>query len=270
MDPIKVLHCADLHFDDEQDRLQNTIECCNRVVETALIELPALIAIAGDVFERGLVLGSPGTLAAIDFVHRCGNIAPVVVTSGTPTHDAANSTEVFNRLRTEHPVHATGLPCQVGLTKERPRRFNAVNGNIEDKPELSLVVSCLPSVTRAGLMAMGSLSVDAAGIECAESAEGPVPGLGRCEREGQPPWYTDHTGWPRDGERLTPIDRPAGYRSGRRIRDSRFEAHEVSPRLPRTYPHAAAAPGQHVLLRVHHPSRPWGDGRKRLFPPHNS
>ncbi len=168
MDPIKVLHCADLHFDDEPGRLQNTIECCKRVVETALIELPALIAIAGDVFERGLILGSPGTLAAIDFVYRCGNIAPVVITSGTPTHDATNSTEVFNKLKTEHPVYATGLPRQVGLTKEQPHRFIGVNGNIGDKPELSLVLSCLPSVTRAGLMAMGSLSVDSAAVECAE------------------------------------------------------------------------------------------------------
>ena len=168
MDVIKVLHCADLHFDDEPGRLQNTVECCDRILTTAQAELPDLIAIAGDVFERGLVLGSPGTLAAIDFVYRCGNIAPVVITSGTPTHDAVNSTEVFNKLRTKHPVYATSFPHQVGLTNEEPRRFIEVNGNVEGKPELSLVVSCLPSVTRAGLMAMGSLSVDAAAIECAE------------------------------------------------------------------------------------------------------
>jgi exonuclease SbcD len=169
MDAIKVLHCADLHLDDEQGRLQNTIECCDRIITTAQVEIPDLIVIAGDVFERGLVLGSPGTLAAIDFVYRCGNIAPVVITSGTPTHDTVNSTEVFNKLKTEHPVYATALPRQVGLTKEEPRRFVGVNGNVEeDKPGLSLIVSCLPSITRAGLMAMGSLSVDAAAIECAE------------------------------------------------------------------------------------------------------
>ena len=168
MDAIKVLHCADLHFDDEPGRLQNTVECCDRVIATAQVEIPDLIAIAGDVFERGLVLGSPGTLAAIDFVYRCGNVAPVVITSGTPTHDTANSTEVFNKLKTEHPVYATALPRQVGLTSEEPRRFVAVNGNVEGKPGLSLIVSCLPSVTRAGLMAMGGLSIDAAAIECAE------------------------------------------------------------------------------------------------------
>ena len=168
MDVVKVLHCADLHFDDEPGRLQNTVECCDRIITTAQVEIPDLIAIAGDVFERGLVLGSPGTLAAIDFIYRCGNIAPVIITSGTPTHDTANSTEVFNKLATNHPVCATGLPRQVGLTSEKPRRFIGVNGNMEGEPELSLVVSCLPSITRAGLMAMGSLSVDAAAIECAE------------------------------------------------------------------------------------------------------
>ena len=168
MDAIKVLHCADLHFDDEQGRLQNTAECCDRVIVTAQAETPDLIAIAGDVFERGLVLGSPGTLAAIDFVHRCGNIAPVIITSGTPTHDTSNSTEVFNKLKTEYPIFATGFPRHVGLTKEEPRRFISVNGNVEGKPGFSLIVSCLPSVTKAALMAMGSLSIDTAAIECAE------------------------------------------------------------------------------------------------------
>jgi exonuclease SbcD len=168
MDAIKVLHCADLHFDDEPGRLQNTIECCDRVIATAQVEIPDLIAVAGDVFERGLVLGSPGTLAAIDFVYRCGNVAPVVITSGTPTHDAANSIEVFNKFDTRHPVYATSLPHQVCLTKEEPRRFIEVNGSTEGMPDLSLVLSCLPSVTRAALMTMGSLSIDAAAIECAE------------------------------------------------------------------------------------------------------
>ena len=168
MDAIKVLHCADLHFDDEQGRLQNTVECCDRVIATAQVEIPDLIAVAGDIFERGLVLGSPGTLAAIDFVYRCGNIAPVVITSGTPTHDTANSTEVFNKLATSYPVCATSLLRQVGLTSEKPSRFVWVNGNMEGKPGFSLIVSCLPSVTRAGLMALKGLSIDAAAIECAE------------------------------------------------------------------------------------------------------
>jgi DNA repair protein SbcD/Mre11 len=168
MEGTKVLHCADLHFDDEPGRLRNTIECCDRIVETARIEAPQLIVIAGDVYERGLILGSPGTLAAIDFVYRCGTIAPVVITSGTPTHDAPNSTEVFNKLGTGHAVYATGLPRQVGLTNEEPHRFIEVNENMEGKPELLLVVSCLPSVTKAGLMATGRSSLDAAGIEYAE------------------------------------------------------------------------------------------------------
>ena len=168
MDVVKVLHCADLHFDDEPRRLQNTIECCGRILTTAQAELPDLIAIAGDVYERGLILGSPGTLAAIDFVYQCGGLAPVVITSGTPTHDAINSIEVFNKLGTKHPIHATSLLHQVGLTNEGPRRFIEVNGDIEGMPEISLLVSCLPSVTRAALMTMGSLSINVAGIECAE------------------------------------------------------------------------------------------------------
>ena len=102
MDGTKVLHCADLHFDDEPGRLQNTIECCELILATARVEVPDLIAIAGDVYERGLILGSPGTLAAIDFVYRCGAIAPVVITSGTPILSNVKPCLVFKYFGTQY------------------------------------------------------------------------------------------------------------------------------------------------------------------------
>ena len=168
MDITKVLHCADLHFDDEPGRLQNTVECCDRVVETAQDRITGLDSHSGRRFRERTYPGFAGDARSDRFRVPVRQHRPVVITSGTPTHDAANSTEVFNKLRTKHPVYATGLPHQIGLTNEEPRGFIEVNENVEGKPELSLVVSCLPSVTRAGLMAMGSLSVDTAAIECAE------------------------------------------------------------------------------------------------------
>jgi exonuclease SbcD len=164
----KILHCADLHFDDEPGRLESTIQCCNKITETAQDNIPDLIAIAGDIYERGLILGSPGTLAAIDFVCRCGDIAPVVIVSGTPTHDTANSTEVFKRLRTKYPIYSTGTPRQVYLTKNEPLRFIELNGDMDKTDEASLFLSCLPSVAKASLMATGTRSMATAGIECAE------------------------------------------------------------------------------------------------------
>jgi len=162
---MNVLHCADLHFDDEAGRLKNTIACCDHVIATAQAEKPDLIVIAGDVYDKGLILGSPGTLAAIDFVQRCGNIAPALITSGTPTHDAANSTEVFNRLNTAHAIHATSTPHQIALTREG--RFIPITADLP-LPDLAALVSCLPSVTKAGLMAMRSLSLEETRIEAAE------------------------------------------------------------------------------------------------------
>ncbi|MGD0238355.1 MAG: metallophosphoesterase [Syntrophorhabdales bacterium] len=162
---MNVLHCADLHFDDEAGRLKNTILCCDQVIASAQAESPDLIVIAGDVYDKGLILGSPGTLAAIEFVQRCGNVAPVVITSGTPTHDAANSTEVFNKLNTAHSIHATSIPHQIGLAKDG--RFIPINGDLKI-PELAALVSCLPSVTRAGLMGMRSCSLEETRIEAAE------------------------------------------------------------------------------------------------------
>ncbi|OPY76454.1 MAG: Calcineurin-like phosphoesterase superfamily domain protein [Syntrophorhabdus sp. PtaU1.Bin050] len=164
----KILHCADLHFDDEPGRLENTIQCCKKMTETAQGDIPALIAIAGDIYERGLIHGSPGTLAAIDFVCRCGDIAPVVIVSGTPTHDTSNSTEVFKKLRTKYPIYSTDIPGQVYLTKKEPLRFIEFERDVDKVDEASLLLSCLPSVTRASLMATGTRSMATAGIECAE------------------------------------------------------------------------------------------------------
>ncbi|OPY63430.1 MAG: hypothetical protein A4E57_03788 [Syntrophorhabdaceae bacterium PtaU1.Bin034] len=168
MEGTTVLHCADLHFDDEANRLKNTIECCDRIIGTARAEMPDLIAIAGDVFERGLILGSPGTLAAIDFVYRCGDVAPVVIVSGTPTHDITNSTEVFSKLKTRYPVYATGLPRQVCLAGKEPRRFIEFDGRTDMLDDTSLLIYCLPSVTKASLMAAGTRSMGTAGVEYAE------------------------------------------------------------------------------------------------------
>ncbi len=168
MDATKVLHCADLHFDDDPGRLKSTVECCDRIVATAQAEMPNLIAIAGDVFERGLILGSPGTLAAIDFVSRCGDITPVIIVSGTPTHDVTNSTEVFKRLKTRYPIYSTGLPHQVYLTGKEARRFVELDRKIDGLDETSFLISCLPSVTKASLMAAAHLSLGAADIRHAE------------------------------------------------------------------------------------------------------
>ncbi|WP_028895622.1 metallophosphoesterase family protein [Syntrophorhabdus aromaticivorans] len=164
----KILHCADLHFDDEPGRLESTIQCCNKITETAQDNIPNLIAIAGDIYERGLILGSPGSLAAIDFVCRCGDIAPVVIVSGTPTHDTTNSTEVFKRLRTKHPIYSTGIPRQVYLTKKESLRFIELNGDVDKMDEASLLLSCLPSATKASLMAAGTHSMATGAIEYAE------------------------------------------------------------------------------------------------------
>ena len=165
---MKILHCADLHFDDEPGRLENTIQCCNKITETAQNDIPDLIAIAGDIYERGLILGSPGTLAAIDFVCRCGDIAPVVIVSGTPTHDTSNSTEIFKKLRTKYPIYSTGIPRQVYLTKNEPLRFIELNGDMDKTEEASLFLSCVPSVTKAWLMTAGIHSLANTGIEYAE------------------------------------------------------------------------------------------------------
>lgn len=161
---FQLLHCADLHYGNDEGLLRDTTKCAQFVVAQARERKPDLIAIAGDIWDRAVILGSPATIAAIRFVREMASIAPVAIASGTLTHDAPGSTRVFNELRTAYPVHAADTPQQLALTQSG---FMPVTPHGIPK-ECCAVVSLLPTVSKAGILAVGDLSVDEGNREIAE------------------------------------------------------------------------------------------------------
>ena len=129
---FRLLHAADLHYGNDEDLLKDTTKCADFAAAQAKERKPDLIAIAGDIWERAVILGSPATIAATRFVRLMASVAPVVIASGTLTHDAPGSTRIFNELRTDHPVYAADSPCQIALIE---------NGFVPLSPDDSGIVS---------------------------------------------------------------------------------------------------------------------------------
>lgn len=152
---MKIIHTADLHFCNKPALLADIQTCCAFMLTAVVPENPDLIVVAGDLFDEGVQLGSPASLAAIDFVYRCGSIAPVVIVRGTSTHDAEGSISALDKLRTAYPVYVADRLEQVAWSQEFGFIQVAMLGAI--KP--TAILSLLPSVTKAGLMALSTGSV---------------------------------------------------------------------------------------------------------------
>lgn len=103
---MKILHTADWHLgayvgpqcDDPRKRMENTIKCLDRLVETARREQPDIILVCGDIWHVAKTWNDRGNIelrVAADYLDKLKEIAFVVVLYGTPNHD---SHEMFNSL----------------------------------------------------------------------------------------------------------------------------------------------------------------------------
>jgi exonuclease SbcD len=166
---MKIMHTADIHKKNQPHVLADIVKCCDFFIARAIEEKPDLIAIAGDLFDEGVQLGSPASLAAIEFVYKCGNVAPTIVIRGTTSHDAEGSINALAKLKTLFPIYVTDRIEQVGLTTSgfltevslyRPgQEGEGIQGLADRGGDLLAVISCLPSINKANVMATMAGSV---------------------------------------------------------------------------------------------------------------
>lgn len=157
---MKTAHVADPHFMNKQPTLDDIIKCARFTADVFINEAPDLIALAGDIVDflaspNGIEIGTPAHLAASDFVTRCGMIAPTVVVKGTGTHDGPKSLIKLAQPGIIYPVFVAEHPCQVCLTDDN--QFIPIEE--ADLACVRAVVTCLPSINKAGLMAVASGTV---------------------------------------------------------------------------------------------------------------
>lgn len=159
---MKILHFGDVHLHNGH-LYEEIVKCCLYILDKAKETRPGLIIIPGDIFDLyrdncGLRIGSPATLFAADLIRALAEIAPVMIITGTLSHDPQHAIEMFTRLQTRFPIHAATSLEQVGFVKGK--FVNITADNIEDyhKDNLMAVVSCLPSVTKAGVITQLGIS----------------------------------------------------------------------------------------------------------------
>jgi exonuclease SbcD len=164
MDPLRVLHTGDDHFANRPDLLADTVKCADYLVGRAKELKPDLNVISGDIFDEAVILGSPAAQAAIAFVEQLANIAPTIMVEGTNTHDTPDSLTVFRKLRTSHSIHVAAAVSLVGL--DRTGNFRPVTE--ENLSEFTVIIGCLPAVTKQGLLATQDMSIAESDLEMAE------------------------------------------------------------------------------------------------------
>lgn len=98
---MKILHTADNHF--EEGKLEEATRCFGDIIKTAKSEKPNLVVIAGDLFDRNMLIDSPAYHTVIDLMFELTEIAPIILIPGN--HDPENSLEIFSSLNTTEPIY---------------------------------------------------------------------------------------------------------------------------------------------------------------------
>jgi DNA repair exonuclease SbcCD nuclease subunit len=94
---MKIIELADLHLDPKWIEAQKP--CLHQIIETGEKEKPDFICIAGDIYNRPFYNSDKDSISLVRlFIKDLLEIAPVVMITGTPAHDAPGSYGIFEDL----------------------------------------------------------------------------------------------------------------------------------------------------------------------------
>ena len=156
---FKLLHTGDLHFSNHIDKLQEVVRTSDFILRSAESDRPDCIVLAGDVldeYDGRIRIDSDCARAAISFVERAANIAPVVIIRGTRSHDR-ESPYLFKHLRSRFPVHVASDVEMVALELD-PFGIGSFTTAIDANADYAAVFTLVPSLDKAALL--GRISVE--------------------------------------------------------------------------------------------------------------
>jgi len=147
---MKILHTADLHARRESSR--EFLISCDCIRSTAMRHEVAMIAIAGDIWH-GPVQNSAGSLFPdfVEAIRSLGDIAPVAMIYGTPSHDVEGSLEIFETQECSHGIKILRPGTAYIL---RQGKIEELNGGNEEKAEL--LISGIPEPSKRWIISAAS------------------------------------------------------------------------------------------------------------------
>lgn len=168
MKHLRVGHAADLHYCPKH--LDYVDRAFGTTVDAAIAERLDLFVIAGDSFDSSMGIHEPAVTAYMAQVRRLADHMPVLVLSGTASHDRLGSLDLLRTLGGRYPVLVADRPMQVKLRTSRD--FVEFTPRFEDECETacaetgadysrhgndSAFISVLPSLNKADpeVMAVG-------------------------------------------------------------------------------------------------------------------
>jgi exonuclease SbcD len=172
----KVLHTADLHFSINTDKLVEVVRTTDFLLERAAIERPDVIILAGDSvdeYDGRIRLDSECARAAISFVERAADIAPVIIIRGTKSHDR-ESPAIFSHLRAKFPILVACDIKQISLTTDRKFVEDIDHPWVETVASFTLV----PSLDKSYLMAADDSSIRSGNMAFKEAVHDLFAGFG--------------------------------------------------------------------------------------------
>ncbi len=178
---MKAAHLADLHFSNNDEKREEVVRCSDAILDIMQADPPEVVILSGDVLDEHdgrIRLDSECARAAISFVERAADIAPVVIIRGTKSHDR-DAPYIFTHLRCRYPIHVATEIEQVALVAQ-PSRFefheltDAMHAGLDVRAAFTLV----PSVDKSYLMARFGGSISEGNMQTRELLHDLFVGLG--------------------------------------------------------------------------------------------
>jgi exonuclease SbcD len=120
---LRIAHLADIHYSKE--RKDDVLMALRFVNASAKENAVDLIAIAGDIFDSAILnTGSTGLADFINEIKKLGDVAPLTMVRGTPSHDVDQSLEIFKSVNCKRgisilePGQAYFLHKEQGIIRE--------------------------------------------------------------------------------------------------------------------------------------------------------
>jgi DNA repair exonuclease SbcCD ATPase subunit/predicted MPP superfamily phosphohydrolase len=147
---MKIAHISDLH--GSKEHLKEYVTSMDEFNAANAADPPDLITISGDTYDASMLnTESSGFDIVNGEIQKSGNIAPVVMVEGTPSHDVDGSLDVFKRMESKYGITVLepGIP------------YFLANCRVSTSPDgAELLILGIPEPRKKYLLANGTAGKD--------------------------------------------------------------------------------------------------------------
>lgn len=146
---MKIAHFSDLHY--SPDNLVEADRCFSFAVDHAIKSKCEVAVVSGDATDHQLQAHSPAFLALGNQVQRLSKHCPVLLLQGTFSHEPAGMLHVLQLIGAKYPIYVAD---EIGMVGLQANRWVPIRSEEDWAADYDLVVTCVPTVSKADLAAL--------------------------------------------------------------------------------------------------------------------